>query len=480
MARSPSGLIAERDEVLRLYHELEGSWQPLNGFISEIAPHQPPPPHLQKLTALIERARTEELRACVSMPPRHGKTITFQRAIAWWLKHAPKDVLAYYTYNSDLGEEKSRIARDLSVQVGVPVVNTSLQRWYTSAGGGLMAGGVGTGLTGRGVSGFFMVDDPFKGRAEAESPVMREAVWNWFNDVVFTRLENASCIVVHTRWHEDDLIGRLIEQGWECINLAALAEEGDALGRKDGEALWPARFDVKRLGRIKRQIGEYGFASLYQGRPRPRGAAVFGEAHRYDPLKTDLTGCKAWIGADPAASERTHADYSVAVAMAIRFFKPRKEKGPDGKPVVIQDPPVAYILDVFRRQITVPAFARALRDFQRMHWSAPIAVESVGGFAAVPQLLREQAPGIRLVEIHPIADKFLRAQSFAAAWNDGRVFVPENAPWVEDYINELRRFTGIKDPHDDQVDASAHVWNTAVAGEPGPFRGSVADPSRWR
>lgn len=455
-------------EALRLRKRLS-DWEPLDTFIRRIAPHQPPPRHLQRLIQVIERARHREVRTCVAMPPRHGKTITLQRALAWWMLHAPADSCGYYTYNTDLAEAKSRRARDLAVQVGVPITNSNLSEWITRPGGAVLAGGVGAGLTGRGVSGFIVVDDPFKNREEADSPVMRAKVWDWFNEVVMTRLENASVIVVHTRWHEDDLIGRLVERGrWESINLPAIAEEKDALGRAPGEALWPERFPVERLTRIQRQLGEFSFAALYQGRPRPRGRAVFGPPRYYDPKTVDLNGCIAIIGADPAASERTSADYSVAVALAIRF-------GP--KP---GDLPVAYVRAVYRAQVTVPAFARALRAFQLANWKAPIAVESVGGFKAVPQLLREQAPGIMLTEIQPVTDKFLRAQSFAAAWNDGRALVPTDAPWVEEFTNELQRFTGVSDPQDDQVDAAAHAWNTATGGEPAPIRGAFAALDRWR
>jgi predicted phage terminase large subunit-like protein len=473
-----AALDPEREEALRLYRELVDDWEPLETFIRRIAPHQAPPPHLVKLIEVMERARTEEVQVCISMPPRHGKSITLHRAIVWWLRHAPADTLAYYAYNNDFAEYQSRKARAIAATAGLVLANSNLSEWVTPLGGGLILGGVGTGLVGMGVNGFFVVDDPVKDRAQAQSPTIRENVWDWFNEVVFTRLENASVIVVHTRWHEDDLIGRLTTRlNWEYINFPAFAEPGDPLGRKEGEALWPARRGTKKLEGIRRQMGDWAFEAQFQGRPRPRGAAVFGPARRYNPKTVDLTGCIGIIGGDPAASERTQADYSAAVALAIRFGKPTLD--PVTKQMVTPDP-VAYVIGVYRKQVTVPAFARALRDFQKMHWHAPIAVEAVGGFAAVPQLLREQAPGINLTEIHPITDKFLRAQSFAAAWNDGRVLVPEDAPWVEEFINELQRFTGLKDAHDDQVDAAAHAWNTAVGGEPAPMRAAVKAVDRWR
>jgi predicted phage terminase large subunit-like protein len=384
--------------------------------------------------------------------------------LAWWISKSPADTCAYFSYNDEFARSRSRIARVLARAAGVWFADdaNSLSEWRTSMGGGLLAGGTGTALTGQGITGLFAIDDPFKNREDADSATIRNRTWEWFNEVAYTRLENASMIVVGTRWHPDDLIGRLEATGeWEVMNFPAIAEDNDPLGRAPGEALWPERFPVAMLEKTRRQIGDWSFAALYEGRPRPRGTAVFREPARFDLQTWNRDGVRIMIGADPAASEKTSADYSVACVLAVSG---RGEQE------------TARVLDVWRGQVTIPAFARELRRLSQKWWNAPISVEAVGGFKAVPQLLRAIDGSLRLVEVLVRGDKFQRAQAVAAAWNDGRVLVPTTAPWVEAFLDEVQRFTGVRDRHDDQVDALAHAWNalsntraTAAHIERGPF-----------
>lgn len=470
MARSKRSPVSDVDrEIAGLLEALAGGGESLSDFIARISPHHPPPEHLAPLIRLVERARHERIRACLSLPPRHGKTITLLHALAWWLRATPADTCGFFSYNDDLARSKSRLARQLALQAGVRLAadSANLSEWRTLEGGGLLAGGAagagaGTALTGQGVSGLLVVDDAFKGREDADSQLVRNKVWEWFGQVAFTRLEGASVIVVGTRWHSDDLIGRLEASGeWEVLNLPAIAEDDDPLGRAPGQALWPDRYPIDELEAIRRQIGEWSFAALYEGRPRPRGTAVFGEPSYFEPATWTPSGARVIIGADPAASERTSADYSVAVVLAV-----------EGR----ADRAIGRVLDVYRGQVTIPAFAAELRRLSSKWWNAAIAVEAVGGFKAVPQLLRTVDPLLRITEVKIRGDKFQRAQAAAASWNDGRLLVPTAAPWLSAFLDEVAAFTGVRDRHDDQVDALAHAWNALHAGtvrpvhlERGPF-----------
>lgn len=474
-ARARGPALAEVDRELEsLLATLAGGGERLAAFIRRLSPHHPPPRHVQPLINVIERARQGRVRVCVSWPPRHAKSTTVLHALAWWLKSTPADTCAYFAYNDDLARSKSRIARRLALEAGVQLApdSANLSEWRTVQGGGLLAGGAGGGLTGQGVSGILVVDDPLKNREEADSALIRGRVWDWFNEVGYTRLEGASAIVIGTRWHQDDLIGRLEATGeWVMIALPAIAEENDPLGRHVGEALWPERFPVDELEAIRRQIGDWSFAALYEGRPRPRGTSVFGEPHHFDSARWAPSGARIIIGADPAASEKTSADYSVALVLAVEGRGERV---------------AGRVLDVWRGQVTVPAFAEQLRRLSRKWWNASIAVEAVGGFRAVPQLLRAVDPLLRLTEVKVTGDKFQRAQAVAAAWNDGRVLVPTGAPWLAPFLDEVAAFTGVRDRRDDQVDALAHAWNALHAGtvrathlDRGPFAarraGAVTD-----
>lgn len=474
-----------RDKFDQLVADRLGA-QPLLEFIPEVSPHLPPPRHIKLLTALCERARHERIRVCVSLPPRHAKTTTLLHAFAWWLKHEPADRCAYFTYSDGQGKNKSTIARRLAGEAGIKLSSDTKNKgfWQTEDGGGLIAGGTGGGLTGEGVSGLFVIDDPYKNRVDADSNVYREKVWEWFTEVAFTRLEGASVIVVHTRWHEDDLIGRLSDDpSWTVINIPAIAEEDDPLGREVGEALWPERFPIEELEVIRLQIGEWSFAALYQGHPRPRGSSLFQEPTYYNIDEFKIDGCSVVIGADPAATASSKADYSAAVVIAVRaeervlqlegWAEPRKMRVP-----------VGYVQYVYRKQTTVPLFVQGLRNLQAQWYNAKIGVEAVAGFKAVPQMLLHLDPDLRVQEMPTLGDKFQRAQNFAAMWNAGLIMLPTYAdgtypPWVKAFVKEVCSFTGVNDAHDDMVDAAVHGWNQ-VAYSPKPIRrGSISAPNRW-
>lgn len=468
----------ERTELLHLAEHRYGG-EGLADYIRRTRPHEAPPPHLMPVIGMFERARRRgRVRACVSMPPRSGKSTTLRSGIAWWLLRTPADTCAYTSYNEKIAQSQSYKIRDEARAVGVVMApdRQSVNDWGTLKRGGLIAASPGSALTGRGVTGVLVVDDPHKDQRDADSPGMREVVWDWFNRVAMTRLEgHASVIVTHTRWNDDDLISRLTrEGGWEIINIKAIAEDDDdLLGRKPGESFWPDRpqFAVSELLKFK-QRDEYGFASLYQGKPRAHGARIFDSHRTFTPRPGLLDGCMPIIGVDPAASERKSADYSWAVFLAIRNWND-------------PDRAEAYVVNALRMQTSVPEFARALLRFRAQCHNARIAVEAVGGFKAVPQLLREAAPGLPLIEISSLqqlhGDKFQRAVGFAGAWNMGRVFVPDNSPpWLDDYLAEISVFTGTSaDKQDGAIDASAHAWNTVVGAPRHAPRGAVEVPAAY-
>jgi predicted phage terminase large subunit-like protein len=448
---------SEQNELLTCLEGMSGG-ESLRDFIARMSPHHPAPRHLYPIIAELERAQLEPVRVLISLPPGHAKTTLFVNAIAWWLSRHPSDPNGYFSYNSQQAHSKSVLARELAGRAGIKISKSTDNKseWRTTQGGGLLAGGIGSGLTGQRIKGMLVVDDPFKGPVDAYSEVFREKVDDWFKTVALTRLEGASVFVIHTRWHEDDLIGRLSKrEGWKVINLSAIAEKDDPLNRQPGEALWPELYPLKKLEEREEDLGEFAFASLYQGAPRPRGGSVFGEAHYYDPATTSFEGCRLILMSDPAASQRTSADYSAVVVMSIRDVVED-----DGRRYII-----GYVRYVYREQKTIPAFVRDLLAIQEEWGQTPIGVECVGAFLAIPQMLRELGVE-RIVEVVPIGDKFTRAQPAAAAWNIGRLLVPafelKDAPkWLGKFLDECSKFTGVGDAHDDQVDAMSNGWNIA-------------------
>jgi predicted phage terminase large subunit-like protein len=430
---------------------------PLQGFIPAVTPRWQSPRHLARLTDLFERiAQEERVRALVSVPPQHGKTETLLHGLAWLLKRKPWLRNAYASYAASLAFTKSRLARDYAQTAGVTIRDDAgkVSEWVTTDGGGLLATGVGGPLTGNPVDGLLLVDDPHKNRAEAESATIRNKIKEWWTSTAMTRVHpGASILVVHTRWHSDDLIGWLRERnggaGWEVIELRAIADGTDPRDpRQPGEALWPEFMPADFLAERRIDVGEYDWASLYDQRPTPKGGAVFEGDVLFSPPPTRY---RVVIGLDLAYTEKTASDYSVAVVMA-------EAEG------------LYHILDVHRMQTAAPAFAERLRALAATYPGAPMVAYVGGTERGVVDLMnvRPDTPGkLQLnVQAKPAtADKFIRAQPVAAAWNAGRIFLPPDAPrWAGPFVSEMRSFTGIKDSHDDQIDALAAAYDALSRG----------------
>ncbi len=211
----------------------------------------------------------------------HNSEMGTVRYPVYRLQHDPGLRVIVGAYNQRLANSFSRKARRLAVQTGIPLSaeRKAAEDWETTEGGGFRAVGVGAGVTGTGGS-LLLIDDPVRSRDDAESQVYRDRVWDWYRDDLYTRLEpGGSVILTMTRWHEDDLAGRILasEDGpsWTVLRLPALAEPGDLLGRRPGEALCPDRFDAEALAGIRVVLGARSFAALYQGDPQPaEGGAI--------------------------------------------------------------------------------------------------------------------------------------------------------------------------------------------------------------
>lgn len=447
----------------------EGS---LLDFVSILNPRLIKPYHLAPLADAIERTRKEPVRLTISVPPRHGKTELLLCGIVWLLANDPSAMVAYVSYAASLARNKSRIARDYAQYAGLTPRDdaNAAHEWLFPEGGGLRSSGLSGQLTGHGYQ-TIIIDDPQKDRQSAESRLIQQRNIEWFTSTASTRLTpTGSVIVCHTRWHENDLIGHLKKETdkyirtrgedgewWEHVNLPAIDEDGD------GYALCPELWPRHLLLRKKRAVGAYDWASLYQGEPRPRGARLFKmEPERYS--FRDTTGRRIVIGVDVAGTASTKANWTVAVVMAFAG------RGEDLR---------ADVLEVHRWQVEIPQVCRNLEDLQKRYSGVPLVVEGSGIGKPVVQLLRETNPRLRLTAVYPVSDKWIRAQTYAAAWNDGRVRLPERGPRENDeFIRVTSAFTGVGDAEDDDVDAAAHAWNHMMGRVHIKDLGDVGETSR--
>lgn len=412
------------------------------------------PLHLTPMVRLLERSWNEPVQATIHAPPRHGKTQTMLAFAAATLARNPRAQIGYVTYGLDLAREKSAIAKRYAISAGVQIEpgQNRADAWFTAQGGSFRAVGVGGSLTGKGLT-HLLADDVFKDRLQAESTVYRRRVQDWFYSVGRSRVEpGGSEFISHTRWAPPDLIGYLHQvEGkkkdggvWEDVCLPAIGD--------DGTALWPERWPLEELAKKRRD--EYTWSSLYQGRPRPRGGALFEGVVTYSTLPATMRKC---IGIDLAYSGKTSSDFSVAVVLGYESKKDiaGKECG------------TYFVLDMLRMQAQLPVFAARLAQLLATHPQANVHWFTGGQEAGIVDLLAKQPTPIRVRATPAKADKFNRALPTSADWNAGRVAVPENAPWVSEFLAEVCGFTGISDAHDDIVDslAAAHYYLSRFSGD---------------
>lgn len=415
-------------------------------FIPLVRPSYEAPTHLNPLINFFNDITFNkvERHLALTVPPRHGKTETTLMGIAFYLKHNPTKTVGYVSYAQTQSESKAVKVQSLIRELGLKLHPnlTNRKEFRLAEEGGILTTARGGSLTGQGVD-LLVIDDPLSNRDEANSTTIRNKVWDWYEDVAETRLEpNASQLIIHTRWHEDDLIGRLLERRkeYEFVRLPAL-EDGLSFDGKEqiecireiGSALWSARYSKEKLEDTKKK-SEYRFASLYQGLPRAREDYLFKSYATYSELPKE--GLRYAICTDLAYTEKTVADNSAVVIMARKDDK-------------------YYIIEVFKYQKGIE-YSIALLKRLYDKYGVKIGIEANGPQKAVYDMVRKTVPAMKIL---PNGDKYTRALSYSEAWNNGNILLPESAPWKNDYVEEHQNFTGINDAKDDQVDAGSHTFN---------------------
>ncbi len=417
-------------------------------------------PHLELLNRkLVELAAGRIRRLLVTMPPRHGKSETCSVYLpAWYLGSYPERRVILSSYESDFAASWGRRVRDVLEQhghlfgVSLRADSSAAHRWDLEAhSGGMIAVGVGGAATGRGAD-LFIIDDPVKSPEEAQSRTMSQRIWDWYRGVARTRLEpGGAVLLIMTRWSEDDLAGRLLSdpdgEPWEVLNLPAVAEENDPLGREPGEALWPQRFPLSELHATRQALGSYLWSALYQGRPAPLDGNVFkrswfkywtpiGDSYQLDHSRTiPSNSCQRFITVDLAVSQKQSADYTVAAVWAVT-------KNQD-----------LLLLDRIRRRIPGPDQIPLLRRLYDQWTPDSIGIEAVAYQLAIIQQARRD--GLPIRELKPDRDKVSRALVAAARLEGGNVYWPTSASWLDEWENELLLFPNAR--HDDQVDTLAYA-----------------------
>lgn len=413
------------------------------------------------------------LRVIINIPPRHGKSELFSKYLPpCYLGQFPWKNVILASYGAEFAETWGARAKQVMLDCGEEVYGVTLDRqsdhhWTIAKyGGGMQTCGAGGSLTGKGAD-LLLIDDPVKDHREALSETQRNNRWSWLIATALTRLEpNGAVAIVMTRWHQDDVCGRLLKlqeetgEQWHQVVMPALCEDPASpveqfLGRQKGDALWPERYPVSELEKIRGR-SHFWFNGLYQQRPSPLAGylvkqswfryfsireidgRVFYVLHRPDgDLVVAREDCVLFFTIDLAASLKTEADLTVVSVWAavkktgdllwVHAVGERME-GPD-QPELIRHLYHAYKPDL----VGVEATAYQLTMFQN--------------------LIREGLPGFKLKADKDKLSRFLPA---ANAYKNGTIYHPLHAPWLMYAEPQLLNFSATAD-EDDYVDTCSYA-----------------------
>jgi predicted phage terminase large subunit-like protein len=430
----------------------------LRSFTARMFPGYQTAPHILTLIDALESAiTTPGSRTIITMPPRHSKSLHVSENLpAWYLGRFPDRRVIAASHTAELAHTFSRRVRNKIASERYPFPGIQIAgdkanvRAWDIAGhlGGYNAVGVGGSPVGAGAD-LIVIDDPIRSQADADSETVREALWEWYQGTIRGRLEpGGSIIVTATRWHDDDLTGRLLaaaEQGaetWNQIHMPAIND--------DGYALWPDRWPVSELDAIRLAVGSRVWTAQYQGNPVATEGGTFKRQwwRRYRELPEDITGVEVTV--DSAFKTGVANDWSVFAVWV---------KDGHGN---------AYLVRLWRKRVEFPelitmgcnAWLWARLRFADVTPSL-VPEDKASGQSAIQVWKRENHIPVVPFPIKATESKISRAEAITPYVEGGRVFVPEYAPWLDEWLDEHDRFpTGT---HDDQVDTTVMAVTRLLA-----------------
>lgn len=451
------------------------------------------PQHIELLNHAIVQGCSGNMRRAdgtpvrgmiVTMPPRHGKSELISKFTpAWYLMKNPDKRVVVTSYSDTFAETWGAMARQIVQEhpefgLLLDPSTQSKSNWRIDKHlGSMRTAGAGGPITGTGAH-LLIIDDPFKDNEDADSQFNRDKVWDWFQSVVLTRLEQPIgevhdppfMILVQTRWHEDDLAGRLIEsepEKWFQFNLPALAIEGDPMNRPVGAPLWPEKYNLDYLNDLKTSMSARWWSAMYQQSPTIEGGGIFrGDSFRRYTVKRSDRGLlynfhgsekrsaadfKGWKFAtvDLAASTKTSADFTVAMVFHVTAKKDMA------------------VIDVLRERMEGADHEKFIERLQQKHTDLRfIGIEKATFGLTLIQTLRRR--GVPVRELIPDKDKVSRAYAAAAFIEGEKLFFPQSAPWLAEFEHELLAFDN--GAHDDMVDCLAYGARVLADHEKSPIR----------
>lgn len=474
--------LAFLEHAARAFEPKRDPWPTPGDLARAVVPNTIQTPALDLIDqALIDVEEGRCDRLILNMPPQEGKSSRVTKiGPLWFLLRNPDRRVVVASYAESLAQEFGREIRgyitsnqgqDDTLDLGLRIApdNGAVTSWkLANTLGGVRSVGIAGGLTGRPADVLF-IDDPLSNMEQAESKIYRDRAWSFWTSVGRTRLApGAPVILIQTRWHHDDLAGRLLasEDGarWRVINIPAQADhrpergETDPLGREPGEFMISARRNEKtgeqrtedEWDALKREVGPRVWNALYQGHPSPDAGDLFPEHwSRYDtPLHVERGDGSCWV---PGHGFEMVASWDMA-------FKDKASSDYVVGQVWLRIGAEVWLLDMVRRRMSFTATLDAVKALAAK-WPQAVAkfVEDKANGTAVINALQKQIPG--LIPVEPEGSKFARAAAISPFVHSGNVHVPsaELLPNVEDMLDEARLFPA--GAHDDTIDALSQAIN---------------------
>ena len=425
-------------------------------------------------------AEKKSPRLMLFMPPRHGKsTLASVSFPAWHLGRHPQHEFISCSYSGSLAMGFSRKVRQLlreptyksAFKTRLDKDSQSAEAWLTTDGGGFVAAGVGGGITGKGAH-VLVIDDPVKNRDEAESQNARDSSWDWYTSTAYTRLApGGGVLVILTRWHDDDLAGRLLKaatdngEQWEVVNYPARAEVDEQF-RKTGEALHRERYDEKALERIEKAVGPRDWSALYQQNPVSDDGDYFTRdmVQYYERDEVDLSQMRFYAAWDLAIGKKDRNDYTVGMVVGVDEYDQ------------------LFVVDVVRGKFDGFEIVERILDLYEEWRPSIIGIEKGHIEMALGPFLEKRVRERGLYEAYfkdlktGRRDKEARARAIQGRMQQGMVFLPKEEQFTGPLVAELLRFpNGV---HDDQVDTLA--WLGLMMAEFATYQSPVVHEPSWR